>query len=274
MALKGNLHDFSFTQLLNLINLAKKTGTLVLEGPKETAWISFRDGKLAFAQISGEDNSLASILYRAKKLTASQRRTIQERAGSVNDKELGLLLINANYLTQQDILDSLQAYFIGVVHRLFTWLEGNFRFENDRLPPNDRITLRLGLENLILEGVRQMREQEQLKDEIPSLDIALKFTDRPGGNIRNLSLSAKEWKVVSFINPKNTLNQIARVTRLNEVEIRQIVYALLQAGLVELVRPVGAPVYAQPSITPGIPQTSKEERISLITRIIRRIRAL
>ena len=30
MALKGNLRDFTITQLLNLVNLAKKTGTLVV----------------------------------------------------------------------------------------------------------------------------------------------------------------------------------------------------------------------------------------------------
>ena len=35
MALKGNLRDFTITQLLNLINLARKTGTLVVEGPSE-----------------------------------------------------------------------------------------------------------------------------------------------------------------------------------------------------------------------------------------------
>jgi hypothetical protein len=32
MAVKGNLRDFSVTQLLNLINLARKTGTLTVEG--------------------------------------------------------------------------------------------------------------------------------------------------------------------------------------------------------------------------------------------------
>ena len=49
MALKGNLRDFSITQLLNLINLAHKTGTLAIEGPKDTAWVSFRKGKLAYS---------------------------------------------------------------------------------------------------------------------------------------------------------------------------------------------------------------------------------
>jgi hypothetical protein len=41
MALKGNLRDFSITQLLNLVNLAQKTGVLVIEGPGEVARVTF-----------------------------------------------------------------------------------------------------------------------------------------------------------------------------------------------------------------------------------------
>jgi len=37
MALKGNLHDFSITQLLNLIHLARKTGTLAIESRNNAA---------------------------------------------------------------------------------------------------------------------------------------------------------------------------------------------------------------------------------------------
>ena len=93
----------------------------------------------------------------------------------MTDKELGLLLINAGYLTQEDILTSLQHYFIDVVRRLFTWVEGFFRFEQKSPFPGDgKITVKVDLENLIIEGSRQLREWEQLQEEIPSLDMALK----------------------------------------------------------------------------------------------------
>ena len=52
----------------------------------------FREGKLAYAQNGHEDNSLAAILYRAKKLTAAQYKAIKERAGAMSDKELGLVI--------------------------------------------------------------------------------------------------------------------------------------------------------------------------------------
>ncbi len=184
-----------------------------------------------------------------------------------------MLLINASYLTQQDILASLQAHFIDIVNRLFTWADGFFRFENDALPPDDKITVRLSLENLIIEGTRRMREMENLQDEIPSLDMSLKFIDRPGANIRNVNLSVDEWKVVSYINPKNTIRQIARAASLNDLQMRRIVYGLLQAGLVEVVRPEGAPV-VKPVTSPLTRPEEKQEQVSLINRLIRRIRSL
>jgi hypothetical protein len=273
MALKGNLRDFTITQLLNLINLAQKTGTLVVEAPNEAAWVSFREGKLAYAQIGQEDNSLAAVLYKANKISQAQHRTIKERAGNMSDKELGLLLINASYITQQDILASLQNHFINIVNRLFGWADGFFRFESGILPPESKITVRVSLENIIIEGSRRLKEQEQLQDEIPSLDMALKFAERPGANIRGLNLSVEEWRVVSFINPKNSIRQIARAAKMNDLEIRRIVYGLLQAGLVEIIRPAGMEALPSRPAQPP-PAGSKDEQKSLINRIISRIRSL
>lgn len=276
MALKGNLRDFTITQLLNLINLAHKTGTLIIEGPSDTAYVSFREGKLAFSQMGKTDNGLAALLYRAKKLNRAQLNALKVRAANMSDKELGLLLINANYLTQEDILACIQNEFVTTLNRLFTWVEGLFRFESGVLPPDGKITMRISLENIIIEGSRQLRELEYLQDELPSLDIALKFTDRPGTNLKNINLSVEEWRVVSYINPKNTLRQIARTTKLSDLEIRRIVYSLLQAGLVELVRvdnlPPPIPIPVQPLTT--LPVKEKEKRRSLVNRIIHRIRSL
>ncbi len=270
MALKGNLRDFTVTQLLNLINLARKTGTLVIEGPGEVARATFRDGKLAYAQIGAQSVGLPAILKQSSKINASQLRILQERAAHMTDKELGLLLINAGYVTQEDILESLQGHFAELVRRLFTWAEGFFHFEVDLPVPEDKIPVRIDLENLIIEGSRQMREWEHLNEEIPSLDMALKFADRPGTNLRNINLSVEEWRVVSYVNPKNSMRQIAKATKMNDLEIRRVVYSLLQAGLVEVIRPGGAP-----AVSPKMfPTQDRQEQKSLVNKLISRIRSI
>ncbi len=196
---------------------------------------------------------------------------IRSNAGDKNDKELGLLLINAGYLSQQDVLAGIREYLLECIYRLFTWAEGHFRFDNDVLPPEDRITLRLDLENIIMEGSRQLQEHEHLLEEVPNLDMALNFVERPGANIRDVNLNVHEWKVVSYINPKNTIRQIAKANKMNDMDVRRIVYGLLQAGLVEIVRPEGMPL--PPQARP-LPPVDKAKQTTLVERLISRIRTI
>jgi len=208
MALKGDLHDFSLTQLLNLVHLAHKTGTLTVHGTNDQASLSFSEGKLIYGQGGLTDGHLVSILRHTKHLTEEQARLLMTRPQANNDKELGLLLMHAGYLNQQTIVQAVQQYITDLVLRLFTWSEGSFQFFNGVLPPDDRITVHLDLENLILEGARRMKEWETLQEELPNLDLALKFTDRPDSRLRGINLTVEEWRVVSYVNPKNTIRQI------------------------------------------------------------------
>ncbi|MBN2258798.1 MAG: DUF4388 domain-containing protein [Anaerolineaceae bacterium] len=274
MALKGNLRDFTLLQLFNLVNLAVKTGSLIVETADDKAQLAFRVGKLAYASLEKDDSSLAGILMRGNKINASQYRIIRERGTQIADQELGLLMINAGYFSQDDILSMLHDYYIGVVHKLFAWMEGSFYFDENQTTPEGRIPVRIDLENLIIDATRMTYEREMLEDEIPSLDMAVKFSDRPGANLEKIRLNPEEWKVVNYVNPKNTLRQISRTLHLSEMEIRRIIYALLQAGIVELIRPAGIPIAVSVgSQTTPAPVVLKPQ-LSLVNRIINRIRSL
>ncbi len=249
MALKGNLRDFSTTQLLNLIHLARKTGALTLQVPSGVTTLFFREGKLVHTTTSGQDGHLASILARAGKLTEEQARIIRTRAKAQTDKELGMLLISAGHVTQQDIMNAIRSDALETVYSLFTWSEGLFHFEPNQLPAEGTITVPVDLENIILEGSRRVKEWERLQDELPDLDMALKFTDNPQVQLRGINLSVDEWRVISYINPRNSIKRIAQRIGMDDFQIRKIVYGMLQAGLVEVIEPVGAPPKAPPATT-------------------------
>jgi hypothetical protein len=274
MALKGNLHDFSTTQLLNLISLARKTGTLTLEG-SQVAQMAFREGKLVHATLGENSNGLAHVLLEAGMLSEEQGRIIEARAKGTGDKQLGHLLIQAGYVTQSDIIQSVRSHILEVVYRLFTWMDGLFRFDANEIPPPDRITVPIDLESVIMEGSRRLQEWEQLQDELPDLDVSLRFVDRPDARLRNISLTVDEWRVVSFVNPRNTVRQIAEAVNLSEFQIRRIVYGMLQAGLVEIVEPKRSATGPEAS---GQEELDGEQKPvvkrSVITRLIDRIKRL
>lgn len=278
MALKGNLQDFSATQLLHLINLARKTGTLVVETPQDQARLCFREGKLIYASLNGQDDRLVAILQRAGKISEELARTIRARSDIKDDRELGVLLSNAGYVTPKDVLDSVRTHILEVVYKLFTWPEGTFRFEPNVLPTEGRITVSIDLENVIMEGTRRIKEWERLQEELPNLDMALRFTDRPDARLRTINLTVEEWRVVSFINPRNTIRQIAQYNHMSDFQIRRIVYGLLQAGLVELVPPEGVEIKPPPGVrpTPIAPPTPRPPAVkrSIVQKLIDRIREL
>jgi hypothetical protein len=88
--------------------------------------------------------------------------------------------------------------------------------------------------------------------------------------------------VISFVNPRNTIRQIAQSNSMSEFQIRKIAYSLLQAGLVEVIRPPRAvpTVAATPGEkAAGVQAAATQMRPpavkrSLVHKLIDRIREL
>lgn len=273
MALKGNLRDVGLNQLLNLIYLAHKTGMLSVqaETSRIEARLFFKEGRLIQASLDKQAPRLTDMMVKVGKLTPEQARAIQARSKVDTDKELGLLMIQNGILTQNDIIQGVKNYLVETVYQLFTWRAGNFRFDPNVLPPEERITVAVTLDHLIIEGTRRVQEWEHLQDQLPDLDVPLKFAERPDMNLRNVSLSVEQWKVVSFINSRNTIRQIASFLKIDEFQIRRIVYGLQTAGLVDV---LPSPVAAAGAARPAMSVSPSPVGRNIISRVIDRLKSL
>ena len=206
---------------------------------EEKATITFNGGKLVSALLSGQAGDLIAVLNKAGKLTDQQAGTIRTRAKGMGDKPLAMRLIGANYVTHEDITNSIKSHTLDIVYNLLTWHAEPFRFDDNVVPKGERILVPIDLENVIIEGSRRQKHQEELIKHIPNLDMALKFPENPKQKFKGIHLNVEEWRVVSFVNPKNTMRQIAKANNMSDMEIRRVVYGLEQAGLVHIVKPAG-----------------------------------
>lgn len=253
MPLQGNIRDFSTTQLLNLVNLSRRTGMLTIfesvpTGEKdamkekermaagaERAKIAFNKGKLVYAALSDRDNGLVAVLNKAGKLTDAQARVLRDRAKGTSDKALAMRLIGAKYVTQADIVNCIKNHILDVVYNLTTWADGPFRFDDNTTPTGDNILVPIELENVIIEASRRKKGMDEINAVIKDLDVSLRFPENPKEKFKGVHLGVDEWKVVSYVNPKNSIRQIMKVLNMSEIEIKKVVYGLHQAGLVEIV---------------------------------------
>jgi hypothetical protein len=258
--------------------LAKKTGSLQLQQDSKASELFFREGRLIHAFMTGADGLLTTMLVKGGKLSSDQARAIQARATGSDDKRLAMILIQNGYVSKEDVVQSVTQYLLDIVYQLFGWTEGQFFFEPSKEPDTGRLTVPIELGNVIMEGSRRVQESERLQDELPDLDMALKFTDRPDAKLKNISLSQEEWKIISYVKPTNSIRQIAQANTMNDFQIRKIVYGMLQAGLVELLRPPGAAVPAgQPVTRSGRAArrtTAPEVKRGVVNKLIDRIKRL
>jgi hypothetical protein len=154
-----------------------------------------------------------------------------------------------------------------------TWNKEPFVFEEEEQPPSDRITVPLDLENVIMEGTRRSLAEKRFVEMLPNLDFALRFPESPSEKFKGIQLSVEEWRVVSFINPKNSIRQIAKACNMTDMDIRKVVVGLLDAGLVQLVKV--APTPDPSKKVPKRPaQVGTQPNSTVVNKLIERIKNL
>ena len=252
------------TQLLNLIGLARKTGTLAFDTQEGQARLHFRNGHLIYATVNGQDIHLADILYQTGKITEEQAQAVRTVFSARSEKELGALLIEMGYVSPDDILDGVRTFIRHNIHHLFTWSNGVYRFESDVPSISGRITTSVDLEEIVAEGTLHSHELERLHEAVPDLDVELRLVEQREARAQGINLSAEEWRVVPLIGqPGNTIRQIAQRYGLNDTEIRRVVDGLLQAGLVEFalaketITSSPSRTHSSPHVQKGRPTTRK-----------------
>lgn len=149
--LKGNLRYFGLSKLLSEYNDKKKTGILTLINGDVRKSIYFRDGKAVFASSNQEDDRLGNMLIRNGIITREENDNAVKMSKRLG-KLYGSLLISLGYIKPKELFLQLKHQVKDVILDIFSWDDSEFIFRNVP-PPEDIITLELGMDDLIREGI-------------------------------------------------------------------------------------------------------------------------
>jgi len=133
------------------------------------------------------------------------------------------------------------------VYALATWNDGTFRFAQEEASPGHTITK--NNTSLLMEAARRLDEWRVLSKRIPSLDLVPRF-QVPEGKQGQINLNTQEWMVLSKIDGKNSLREIARQLGTGTFEVAKMLYGLVTMGLVVLEEPA-APAAPAPAPEPS-----------------------
>lgn len=276
MALVGNLRDFALADFLYLIDRGYKTGSLQLNRANDEAMLYFDKGKLLYATRQQRSERLGEMLLRTGKVSAQQIDHAVQLQSQDNGRSIGLLLTDQGYITQEELQRHIQMQIEETVYSLFSWADGEFCFNAGvKLDKDDVQSLvPLGVENLIMEGVRRVDEWGRIKDHIANVDMLVRFVDQPHEKAKSINLTPDEWRVFARINGKDSIKDIIAKTGLVEFDVSRIVYGFISAGLVEVTRARPAQAPAATTRAGAAAVAAGAPKKSLVSRIINRIRGM
>lgn len=118
------------------------------------------------------------------------------------------------------------------VHTMAVWTEGHFLFEADVAPEEKSINR--SNTNLMMEGARRLDEWKVLQKKIPSTDLIPEFIPQNKNKAPQISLSTREWVLLSKVNGVRDIKTIAKQSNLSVFETCKILYGLISSGLLAL----------------------------------------
>ncbi len=129
MSLVGNLQDLGLGEILQIVSLSRKSGTLALRSEGRTGTIVFRQGQVVRASSSNYKLNLGTILLQKALVnpdTLDKALAIQQEEGF--SERLGAILINRFQISKSTIEEVVCEQIESIVFSMFEWNHGTFDF--------------------------------------------------------------------------------------------------------------------------------------------------
>jgi len=270
MALEGTFKDFHIADIVQLIGLQRKTGTLTLEGEDDTVVVTFHEGAVVWAQSTqlSWDDRLAQLLVPRKLLTAPQLQELTAAPRDSNKKKLGLLLAERGLVPRKEWDAMLAREVEEAAYRPFGWKSGRYRFVSQ--PSVETPDGRIGpipAEGLLMEGIRRVDEWPVIHERVPSRAMVLKVGGR-GGRSAPKQIEPNEVKMLDLVDGKRTVQDLVDASGLGEFEAMRAMASLVSAGAISAVGPVPVSKPSDAASSPRITPTLAPRRPVVIGRWI------
>lgn len=236
MAIEGPLRELALPDVLQLVYLSRKTGTLTVrsESAARPGRVFFEQGAVVGAQAPGESSRLGRLLLMAGKVTAAQvERTLEEQRRAPG-RLFGELLVTTQGVASADVERLLRFQVEETVFELVRWTDGYFRFEETPPLETGLIGIRLATESLLMEALRRVDEWTLLASGQPDTTLVPRLVEGEAAAGPLLTLQPQEWEVLAAIDGERTLRSLARELGRAEFEVAKALFSLVSAGIVEL----------------------------------------
>jgi len=234
VAFEGNLETMPVADLLQWAANGRQTGTIRIRRAEVAKRIFIRAGVIVSCTSTDPREFLGHFLVSHGAIEENDLQIAmidQTKSGDL----LGQILLERGFITADLLNKMLRLKAEEAIFDLFTWREGDFRFVEDELPDIELVPISLGVQGLVLEGMRRLDEWERIREAIPSA-LCVPVAVGPLGDDGE-SLDKGCLSVLESVDDERSIEEVCLHTHSSEFFVCEILFRELDRGRLKVVRP-------------------------------------
>ncbi|HEX2896500.1 MAG TPA: DUF4388 domain-containing protein [candidate division Zixibacteria bacterium] len=233
MDLQGSIAKFTLPEIFQLVAGSRKTGTLAIQRDDAIVMVYFKEGNVVYAYGPQQTYHIGQLLKELKVLSAEQlEEAVRLQSESQNSRRLGEILISQRYIDRSDLETVVKTQIEELLYSLLAWEAGSFKFYENQHPTEEEITVRISVENVILEGLRRHDEKNMATETLPDLNAVFTISVSESNRSRDVNMNATEWNLMALVDGHRTLKEICEISMLGQDEALVRLARLKLAGII------------------------------------------
>ena len=249
----GNLAEAGFCEILARLSRGRETGVLHLSGPAAGKSVYLQQGSVVFASSQDPDDRLGEMLLTRGVISREQW---EQAAGQVGPgKRLGTVLVERGFLPAAELPRWVREQVKEIIFSLFSWTEGEYRFEPGPFPSSEAITLRISTAEIFLSGLRRVQKWSVLRRGTGEIRIPYRLSPDYRETLGEVVPEKEEKRLLALLESKPlTMEQAALESGLSTLRVYQLFYAFRALGIIVPAEVVVSVPRAQEAEAPQLDQ--------------------
>lgn len=236
LALEGRISDFSIGEIIQIIGMGRKTGTLIIEGAREQVSIYFNKGKAVYANPVYQREHLGNILVKHGVVSRDDVNEALVRQRKLDGRgtrlRIGSILVSMGVLSKEDLSKYISQQIKESIYQIMAEESGTFKFAPELDVSLHDIVIELNVEEIILEGTRLIDEWGMIKEKLVDFDDVYAINANPSED-NTIKLTLDEWKTLSLLDGRRSINDVIEIAKLSRFDVCKTIFNFVQLGLVK-----------------------------------------
>jgi hypothetical protein len=232
--LEGNLEDFTLPDILRLLASTSKSGRLAIQREGAAGRVDLADGQVREASGDADHLAIARRLLGAGLATADDlTEVLRGRDGLPTDLEVARDLAGSGRVEAGTLAEVVREQTVDAVFDLLRWKQGRFRFDGHTPASSDGQVLDLAVpvDEVLAEATARLESWPSVEERTGAGDAVVTIS-RPAGERTEVSLTPDGWSLLSYVDGRRTVAELAHLSGQGEFRTRRTLAALLDEGVV------------------------------------------